>query len=111
MVVEEDLQIGDTFNDTAGVPFIFNGIKWQSNSGKPYRSKKPKMGELVHYVPFEGCNVERILNGRIKIVPDDYEGSVRVIFHCNEEWNNMVNYTSALTNVKQLRQGWITKSK
>ena len=55
-------------------------------------------------------------NGMIKEIPDftvdnvqpDGYGSnpVRVVYNCAGQWDNFKNYTSALTNLEDLKLGW-----
>jgi hypothetical protein len=42
--------------------------------------------------------------GVIKAFFDD--GLVRVVYHCDNDWENYQNYTSALTLTKDLDYGW-----
>lgn len=63
-----------------------------------------KKGDKVHYIPFPGATGKSIQNGIIKEVVSTKE--VRVVYHCNEEWENYEDYTSALTNVDLLEKGW-----
>jgi hypothetical protein len=71
---------------------------------------KLKVGDRVHYLPFEGCPPEKIENGRVKEIPDHTNSSVRVVFNCGGEWNNFMDYTSQLTPLSRLRMGWHTAS-
>lgn len=32
--------------------------------------------------------------------------TVRVVYNCAEDWDNFQDYTSALTNVRDLKLGW-----
>lgn len=58
-----------------------------------------KIGDKVHYKT-SYCHE----NGMIKeIVDNDY---VRVVYHCDNNWKNFKNYTSALTATKNLYLGW-----
>lgn len=67
---------------------------------------KLKIGDKVHYVPFEGCDETLYQNGIVKEIPDFTIDSVRVVFNCAGEWGNFKNYTSQLTRIKQLKLGW-----
>lgn len=66
-----------------------------------------KAGVKVHYVPFEGCDVSQIENGMIKSIPEHRDDAVFVVFHCNDEWDNIQNYTAAMTPLNKLAEGWI----
>lgn len=45
-------------------------------------------------------------NGIIKEIPNHTDDAVRVVYHCNNDWNDYKNYTSALTNLRDLKLGW-----
>jgi len=66
-----------------------------------------KVGDKVHYIPFNGCPESKYENGIVKEIPDHTTTEVRVVYHCAEEWDNYMNYTSALTSVDKLRLSWI----
>ena len=34
------------------------------------------------------------------------EDTVRVVYHCNNDWDNYRNYTAATTNIIDLKIGW-----
>ena len=62
-----------------------------------------KIGTKVHYKPsyFPEYHYQ---NGIIKEIVNENE--VRVVYNCNNEWNNFMDYTSQLTNIKDLYLGW-----
>lgn len=60
------------------------------------------IGSKVHYVPSHG----KIINGIVKEVPEHSVTEVRVVYNCAGDWQNYKDYTSALTNIKDLRLGW-----
>lgn len=62
-------------------------------------------GSKVHYIPYKYCYSTQYENGIVKEVVNDHE--VRVVYHCAGEWENYENYTSALTDIKYLRLGWV----
>ena len=64
-----------------------------------------EIGDLVTYIPFEGCSEELYQNGKVKSIGSD--GHYFVVFHCNNEWDNYADYTGQLTDGKQLIKGWI----
>lgn len=75
---------------------------------------KLKVGDKVHYQP-EHYGKTRWENGIIKEIPDFatdrlYMGigynSIRVVYNCDRSWTNFKNYTSALTNLRDLKLGW-----
>ena len=52
-----------------------------------------KVGDKVHYQPAH-------------YDPDQCVDSVRVVYHCAGNWDNYMDYTSVLTNVRDLHLGW-----
>lgn len=101
-----DLKIGDTFFDADYGDMIWNGKEWQSNTVTIVT--EPKVDDLVHYIPFDGCNVSLITNGIIKGVN---VGHVWVVYHCADDWENYRDYTGALTPLRRLYNGWIINPK
>lgn len=75
---------------------------------------KLKIGEKVHYVPEHYKAEGKYENGMIKEVPDfatDQKAvvgrnSIRVVYNCCGDWDRFKEYTSALTNLNDLRLGW-----
>ena len=60
-----------------------------------------KVGEDVHY-----SKNDTTQNGRIKEI--DYgQETAFVVYHCNDDWDNYRNYTGQLTNLSDLKLGWI----
>ncbi len=67
---------------------------------------KVSIGQKVHYKPGYFLSDE-FENGIIKEIPNHSTDSVRVVYHVPPgEWKNYKNYTSALTNVRDLYLGW-----
>jgi len=64
-----------------------------------------RVGDKVHYQP-EHYGPDKWDNGIIKEVPDHSPDSVRVVYNCAGDWENFMNYTSALTNLRDLKMGW-----
>lgn len=64
-----------------------------------------KIGDKVHYQPsyYEHDQWE---NGRVKEIPEHTTESVRVVYNCGGDWSNFKDYTSALTNARDLSIGW-----
>ncbi len=62
-----------------------------------------KPGDKVHYNRNGGV----IENGIIKEIPEDQNEWVRVVYHCANQWENYMNYTSALTHKSYLHNDWI----
>ena len=64
-----------------------------------------KIGDKVHYQP-EHYGDGRWENGMIKEIPDHTTESVRVVYNCNGEWGRFEAYTSALTDLSDLKLNW-----
>lgn len=67
---------------------------------------KIKIGDRVHYIPFDGCDESIIENGMVKEVPEHTNTAVRVVFSCAGEWDRFKDYTSQLTPIDRLHLGW-----
>ena len=61
------------------------------------------VGDSVTYVPDHGKQE----HGVVKEIPEHTKDSVRVVYHCNGEWHNFRNYTSAMTPLDKLKKGWL----
>lgn len=64
-----------------------------------------KIGDKVFYQP-DYYQLDRYENGIVKEIPDYSVDSVRVVYNCAGDWKNYMNYTSALTNQRDLYLGW-----
>ena len=66
---------------------------------------KLKIGQKVCYKPahFDQDTYE---NGMVKEIPDHTSTSVRVVYNCGGEWSRFMDFTSALTPIKDLTLGW-----
>ena len=74
---------------------------------------KLSIGERVCYQPSHYAEDE-FENGIVKEIPVLHihtNESVRVVYNCGGDWKNYKNYTSALTNVRDLTLGWKHKEK
>lgn len=60
-------------------------------------------GDKVCYIPFDGCSEDLYENGIVKSVN---ESVAFVVYHCNNDWENYMNYTGAATNFNDLKLGW-----
>ncbi len=67
--------------------------------------KKLQVGGKVYYQPAH-YNEDEWENGIIKEIPTHTDTAVRVVYHCNNDWKNYRNYTSALTDLIDLKLGW-----
>ena len=59
-------------------------------------------GTRVHYAPKFGYRQNGIVKCR-----SSYEHAVFVVYKCNGDWKNFENYTAELTDISDLKQGWI----
>jgi hypothetical protein len=66
---------------------------------------KIKIGDKVHYQP-EHYGDDKWENGMVKEIPDHANDSIRIVYNCGGNWNNFKEYTSALTNIRDLKLGW-----
>ena len=66
---------------------------------------KLKVGDKLCYQP-EHYAPDKWENGMLKEVPDHTNTEVRVVFNCGGDWDNFKDYTSALTNLRDLTKGW-----
>jgi hypothetical protein len=64
-----------------------------------------KIGDKVHYQPSQYGD-EKWENGVVKEIPEWSLDSVRVVYNCGGDWKNYKDYTSALTNIRDLKLGW-----
>lgn len=64
-----------------------------------------KIGDKVYYQP-EHFRDDEWENGMVKEIPDHTNNSIRVVYNCNGEWDRFKDYTSALTNLRDLKLGW-----
>lgn len=65
-----------------------------------------KIGDKVHYQPEHYKEQDKFENGIVKGIPTHTDEAVRVVYNCNNDWNNYKDYTSALTNLRDLNIGW-----
>lgn len=74
-------------------------------SNTPITLNDIKVGDRVHYKPAYSKREE---NGIVKEINTGDIGpdSVRVVYNCAGDWDNYQNYTSALTQITDLRLGW-----
>ena len=67
---------------------------------------KIRVGDKVCYQPDHYKIDNKYENGIVKEVPDWSIDSIRVVYNCGGDWKNYKDYTSALTNVRDLSLGW-----
>ena len=101
--------ISDDSQPKNEVHFIdqFNNVilKIKIENKKMIDISKLKVGDKVHYQPeYYGNN--KCENGIVKEIPDFSLNEVRVVYNCDGDWDNFKDYTSALTNIKDLKLGW-----
>lgn len=69
-------------------------------------SKDVQFGDKVTYCgPHIKGMKPKYEHGKIKEVVD--EEYVRVVYHCDNNWDQFENYTGAMTPVRCLMYGWI----
>ncbi len=66
---------------------------------------KLKVGDKVHYQP-DHYGKDKWENGMVKEIPEHTNDAVRVVYNCGGNWDEFENYTSALTNLRDLKLGW-----
>ena len=64
-----------------------------------------RIGQKVHYQP-EHYGATRWENGIIKEIRENTLDSVWVVYNCNGEWERYKDYTSAKTNLRDLKLNW-----
>jgi hypothetical protein len=64
-----------------------------------------KVGDKVHYQP-EHYGNDRWENGMVKEIRDYVHDSVWVVYNCANNWERFKDYTSAKTNLRDLKNGW-----
>jgi hypothetical protein len=75
---------------------------------------KLKVGDKVCYQPSQ-YNKDEWENGMVKEVPDFPTNEkvsvgyncVRVVYNCAGDWENFKDYAGALTNLDDLKLGWL----
>ena len=67
---------------------------------------KLKIGDRVHYQPDHYKEEDKWENGRVKEIPEHTYTSVRVVYNCGGEWDRFMDFTSAMTDVRDLKLGW-----
>jgi len=66
---------------------------------------KIKIGDRVCYQPSH-YEEDKWENGMVKELSEHTNTSLRVVYNCASDWDNFKNYTSALTDVRDLKLGW-----
>ncbi len=64
-----------------------------------------KIGDKVYYQP-NHYSYDEWENGMVKEIPDFTNTSIRVVYNCGGNWDKFKEYTSALTNIQDLKLGW-----
>lgn len=64
-----------------------------------------RIGQKVHYQP-EHYSTTRWENGIIKEIRQNTLDAVWVVYNCAGEWKRYKDYTSAKTNLRDLRLNW-----
>ena len=67
--------------------------------------KEIKVGNKVRYQPgYYG--EDKWENGIVKEIPTHTNDAVRVVYYCDNDWDNYYKYTSALTDLVDLKLNW-----
>jgi len=66
---------------------------------------KLKIGDKVCYQPSH-YREDEWENGLVKEIPNFTNKSIRVVYNCGGDWDNFMDYTSALTNLRDLKPDW-----
>lgn len=64
-----------------------------------------RVGDKVHYQP-KYYEPDQWENGIIKEIRETKLDGVWVVYNCAGNWDNYKDYTSALTNLIDLKLGW-----
>ena len=64
-----------------------------------------RVGDKVHYQP-EHYGEDEWENGMIKEIREGKMDGVWVVYNCCGEWYRYKDYTSALTDLRDLKSGW-----
>lgn len=67
---------------------------------------KIRVGDKVHYQPDHYKEGDQFENGIVKEIPEHSLDSIRVVYNCGGNWVDYKDYTSALTNIKDLYLNW-----
>lgn len=62
-----------------------------------------KVGDKVHYVDPHNPNI--IENGVVKEIKSEH--TTRVVYHCEGDWENYMNYGSEATSNDSLYKNWV----
>lgn len=91
-------------------PFVFDPI-WRTKDCDNYekvglKQSDFKVGYKVRYQGPHLVGSKTYENGIVKEIPDSTEEYVRVVYHCDNNWDRYFDYTGALTAVRNLEVGW-----
>lgn len=67
---------------------------------------KLKIGQKVHYQPAHLKAENKYENGIVKNILEGCLDSVFVVYSCESNWKDFMEYTSASTNIRDLHLGW-----
>lgn len=66
---------------------------------------KLHIGDKVHYQPVHYGD-DKWEDGIIKEIRDNKMDGVWVVYNCAGRWDKYMDYTGALTNLRDLKLGW-----
>jgi hypothetical protein len=64
-----------------------------------------KVGDKVTYIR-NGKQEKGIVKSTPETDDMSLEGTVRVVYYCNNDWDNYRDYVAATTNIIDLKIGW-----
>ena len=62
------------------------------------------VGRKVHYQPVH--NVDEWENGIVKEIRNGRNDGVWIVYHCDGKWDRFMDYTSAFTDLEDIKLGW-----
>lgn len=65
-----------------------------------------KVGDSVHYQPDHYKETDRWENGVVKVIREDIDDAVWVVYNCAGEWHRFQDYTGCKTSLEDLNLGW-----
>ena len=73
---------------------------------KVYYQPEHYIGIPIRTISGKTRTINKYENGIVKEVPDNNVTAIKVVYDCNGDWENYKNYTSALTDLRDLNLGW-----
>lgn len=64
-----------------------------------------KVGDQVRYQPAH-FGEDEYARGIVKAIPDHITDDIVVVYHCAGRWDHYMDYTGAMTQIRDLKKGW-----